>query len=102
MTIFYVILSLWRMASSAKPSGVVVWEWEERKGLWIPYEVDVVRFLEGSKLKLKQMLSRNSTVNLGETNPKLNCYEVDLVNMEQINVISGRGCCIFLHILMFH
>ncbi|XP_020601706.1 probable E3 ubiquitin-protein ligase DTX2 isoform X2 [Orbicella faveolata] len=75
------------MASSSKPSGVVVWEWEERPGLWIPYEVDVVRFLEESYLKRR--VSRNSTVNLGQSNPKLNYYEVDLVNMEQLNVRSG-------------
>ena len=71
------------MASSSKPSEVVVWEWEERPGLWIPYEVDVVRFLE-------ERFSRNSTVNLGKSNPKLNCYQVDLGNMEQLNVRSGK------------
>lgn len=74
------------MASSSKPNEVVVWEWEERPGLWIPYEVDVVQFLEDC---LKHRVSRNSTVNLGQSNPKLNCYEVDLVNMQQLNVRSG-------------
>lgn len=87
------------MASSSKPSEVVVWEWEERPGLWIPYEVDVVGFLEDH---WKQRVSRNSKVNLGQSNPKLNCYEVDLVNMQQLNVISGSGSCIFLLILKFH
>ena len=95
---FYVLLSLWRMASSSKPSEVVVWEWEERPGLWIPYEVDVVRLLEDH---LKHRVSRNSKVNLGQSNPRLYCYEVDLVNMEQLNVRSGRGSCIFLLILSF-
>ena len=90
------------MASSSKPSGVVVWEWKERPGLWIPYEVDVVRFLEGSNSKLKQKVSRNSTVNLGQSNPQLNYYEVDLVNMEQLNVRSGRASCIFLLISTVH
>ena len=87
------------MASSSKPSEVVVWEWEERPGLWIPYEVDVVRFLEDH---LKHKVSRNSTVNLGQSNPRLNSYEVDLVNMQQLNVRSGRESCTFLLILMFH
>ena len=86
------------MASSSKPNEVVVWEWEERPGLWIPYEVDVVRFLEDC---LKHRVSRNTTVNLGQSNPRLNCYEVDLVHMQQLNVRSGRGSCIFLLILKF-
>lgn len=97
---FYVLLSLWRMASSSKPNEVVVWEWEERPGLWIPYQVDVVQLLEDNYLQHR--MSRNSTVNLGESNPRLNCYEVNLVNMQQLNIRSGKESCIFLLIFKFH
>lgn len=78
------------MASSSQPSGVVVWEWEERPKLWIPYETAVARFLEHSYLRLKERASRNSTVSLGKCCSTLQCYEVDLDNMEQQNVGTGK------------
>lgn len=90
------------MASSSQTGRVVVWEWEERPGLWIPYEVNTVRFLERSYSKFKQRVSRNSTVNLGESDPNLNYYEVDLVNLEQLNVRSGKRPCILHLIVKFH
>ncbi|XP_078363097.1 putative E3 ubiquitin-protein ligase DTX2 [Oculina patagonica] len=77
------------MASSSQPSGVVVWEWEERSKLWIPYEAAVAQFLEDSYSRCKQRASRNSTVSLGKCCSSLHCYEVDLVSMEQMNVGTG-------------
>lgn len=86
------------MASTSQQSSVVVWEWEERPGLWIPYQVDVVRYLEERNSRLKQGASKESTVNLGKCSPSLNCYEVDLVNMEQHRIETGKNhliCPIF-------
>lgn len=91
------------MASSSQPSGVVVWEWEERSKLWIPYEAAVAQFLEDSYSRCKQRASRNSTVSLGKCCSSLHCYEVDLVSMEQMNVGTGKESCIvqFLNLITF-
>lgn len=78
------------MASSSQLRGVVVWEWEERPNLWIPYETVVVQFLEDSYARFNQRAARNSTVNLGKFCSSLRFYEVDLVNMEQQNVGTGK------------
>lgn len=82
------------MASSSKLRGVVVWEWEERPKLWIPYETVVVQFLEDGYSRLNPRATRNSTVNLGKCCSSLRFYEVDLVNMEQRNVGTGKESCI--------
>lgn len=78
------------MSSTSQKSGVVVWEWEERQGLWIPYQADVVEYLEEKYLRLKQRVSKESTVSLGKHFFGLLSYEVDLVNMEQQRTETGR------------
>ena len=80
------------MASSSKPSEVVVWEWEERPGLWIPYEVKAVHHLERSFLSIKQSTSKRvPPVKLGDCSRDLSVYEVDLTKNEQRNLETGKN-----------
>lgn len=83
---------------------MVVWEWEERQGLWIPYQADVVEYLEEKYLRLKQRVSKTSTVSLGKRFFGLFSYEVDLVNMEQQRTETGessRGMLVLLNFANF-
>ena len=83
---------------------MVVWEWEERQGLWIPYQADVVEYLEKKYLRLKQRVSKTSTVSLGKRFFGLLSYEVDLVNMEQQRTETGessRGMLVLLNFANF-
>lgn len=83
---------------------MVVWEWEERQGLWIPYQADVVEYLEEKYLRLKQRVSKESTVSLGKRFFGLFSYEVDLVNMEQQRTETGessRGMLVLLNFANF-
>lgn len=90
------------MASFSQTSGVVVWEWEERPTLWIPYEVDVCQYLEKSFLKFTQgTAKKTSTVNLGKCSPGLSCYDVDLVNMEQQRIGTGKQLCFLILYVSF-
>lgn len=92
------------MSSTSQKSGVVVWEWEERQGLWIPYQADVVEYLEKKYLRLKQRVSKKSTVSLGKHFFGLLSYEVDLVNMEQQRTETGessRGILVLLKFRQF-
>ena len=90
------------MSSTSQPSGVVVWEWEERPSLWIPYQVDVGQFLEDSYLMQqsgkspRKSYKGQSTVNLGKCNSSLNCYEVDLGSMEQLRLETGKESSTFV------
>lgn len=92
------------MSSTSQKSGVVVWEWEERQDLWIPYQADVVEYLEEKYLRLKQRVSKESTVSLGKRFFGLLSYEVDLVNMEQQRTETGessRGMLVLLNFANF-
>ena len=90
------------MASVSQTSGVVVWEWEERPSLWIPYGVDACQYLEKAFLELTQGSSKKtstgSTVNLGNCSLGLSCYEVDLVNMLQLRLGTGKQCTLLLYV----
>ena len=90
------------MASASQTSGVVVWEYEERPNLWIPYEVGACQFLEKVFLEFKQGSSKKtSTVNLGNCSFGLSCYEVDLVNMQQLRLGTGKQLCTLLLYVSF-
>ena len=68
------------MASAG--NRVVVWEFSENVR-WIPYEPNVTRFIE------QQLASGANAARLGEVDPSLNDYAIDLDNMEQIEHVSG-------------
>lgn len=80
------------MATASHTSGVVVWEWEERINLWIPYEVKAVHHLERSFLSIKQSTSKRvPPVKLGDCSRDLSVYEVDLTKNEQRNLETGKN-----------
>lgn len=94
------------MASASPTSDVVVWEWEERANLWIPYDVATCHFLEKSFLNFAQGTSKKMptgtskkmpTINLGKCSSSLSCYDIDLVKMEQQRIGTGKSpaSCIF-------
>ena len=79
------------MATASHTSGVVVWEWEERVNLWIPYEVKAVHHLERSYLSIKRSTSKRvPPVKLGDCSSALSVYEVDLTKNEQRNLETGK------------
>ena len=78
------------MGSSSQTPGVVVWEWQKWPNLWFPYDLKVIHFLERNHLTLKPGCSSNAVVNLGEVDPHLACYDVDLASMTQTRVETGR------------
>ena len=79
------------MATASHTSGVVVWEWEERVNLWIPYEVKAVHHLERSYLSIKRSTSKRvPSVKLGDCSSALSVYEVDLTKNEQRNLETGK------------
>lgn len=79
------------MASASQTSNVVVWLWEDRPNLWIPYEADACHYLEKHFWKWKRGTSKktSSTIHLGKCSLALICYEVDFVNMEQVKIDTG-------------
>ncbi|XP_073257719.1 probable E3 ubiquitin-protein ligase DTX2 [Porites lutea] len=78
------------MATASQTSGVVVWEWEERVNLWIPYELKAVHHLERSYLSIKRSTSKRvPPVKLGDCSSDLSVYEVDLTKNEQRNLETG-------------
>ena len=80
------------MATASHTSGVVVWEWEERANLWIPYEVKAVHHLERSHSSFVQSTSKRAPlVKLGDCSSHLCVYEVDLVKKEQLNLETGKN-----------
>ena len=90
------------MGSTSQQSGVVVWEWEERHGLWIPYQADVVEYLEKKYSMLKQGISSKSTVSFkGKHFHGLHCYEVDLNKMEQQRMETGKSSTTMFDLLSF-
>lgn len=80
------------MATASHTSGVVVWEWEERVNLWIPYELEAVHHLERIFLSIKQSTSKRvPPVKLGDCSSDLGVYEVDLTKNEQRNLETGKN-----------
>ena len=66
---------------------VVVWEWEERPNLWIPYDVEVCQFIEG---QYQSGAGRHTCLNLGQVNHNLMFYDVDLKNLCQTRLGTGK------------
>ena len=79
------------MAAASPAGDVIVWEWKQESNLWIPYQESVCQLLEKKFMELRQYTSKKMLpmVNLGECDPSLDCYEVDLVNREQIRYETG-------------
>ena len=79
------------MATASPAGDVIVWEWKQESNLWIPYQECVCQLLEKKFMELRQNTSKKMLpmVNLGECDPSLDCYEVDLVSWEQIRYETG-------------
>ncbi|XP_029192469.2 probable E3 ubiquitin-protein ligase DTX2 isoform X2 [Acropora millepora] len=80
------------MAAASPAGDVIVWEWKQESSLWIPYQEGVCQLLEKKFMELRQNTSKKmlAMVNLGDCDPSLDCYEVDLVSWEQIRVETGN------------
>lgn len=79
------------MAAASPAGDVIVWEWKQESNLWIPYQEGVCQLLEKKFMELRQNTSKKMLpmVNLGDCDPSLDCYEVDLVTWEQIRYETG-------------
>lgn len=79
------------MASASPAGDVIVWEWKQESNLWIPYNERVCRLLEKKFMEFGRNTSKKmlSLVSLGDCDPYLDCYEVDLDNLKQIRYETG-------------
>lgn len=64
--------------------NVIVWEWEEMPTTWIPYSPQASCFLESC------LTSGQTNVNLGQVDPNLSCYDVDLKTRIQTRRETGK------------
>ena len=64
-------------------TDVVVWEWLNEFGRWRPYDATVSDFIEKNK-------QNGNNLYLGNTDPNLAMYVLDLQNMQQIRQDTGE------------
>ena len=64
-------------------NGVVVWEWQTEYGNWQPYSPQISTFIESQQ-------ATNQSIPLGQVDPNLYLYVVDISNMCQIRQGTGK------------
>ncbi|KAK7073437.1 E3 ubiquitin-protein ligase dtx1, partial [Halocaridina rubra] len=72
------------MATGNKALYVVVWEWENKQGRWRPYPPEVTQQLERAHAK------NLTNVLLGDSDPSLKNYSVNIPMMQQHCLILGE------------
>ncbi|CAL1537068.1 unnamed protein product [Lymnaea stagnalis] len=71
--------------NAASVTGVVVWVYRNDYNLWSAYEPHVSQEIEKAHSSRTQ-----PKLNLGTITPALSCYEIDLLNLEQLQINTGK------------
>ncbi|XP_062844625.1 probable E3 ubiquitin-protein ligase DTX2 isoform X2 [Trichomycterus rosablanca] len=77
-------------ASQAQPM-VMVWEWQDYSGLWRPYSSQVSCFIEQClQQQQRPGCPAISSISLGQSDPSLSAYIIDIPNLKQFRQDSGK------------
>ncbi|XP_051514816.1 probable E3 ubiquitin-protein ligase DTX2 isoform X2 [Myxocyprinus asiaticus] len=68
---------------------VVVWEWQDDLGYWRPYTGQVSGYIEQC-LQHQRGASTSSSISLGQADPSLAAYIIDIPNLKQFRQDTGK------------
>lgn len=75
------------------PVAVVVWEWQDEMGTWHPYSATVCNYIEQQFAQQKgQRYGMGHSIPLGQADPSLAPYIIDLPSWTQFRQDTGKAC----------
>ncbi|XP_075709096.1 putative E3 ubiquitin-protein ligase DTX2 isoform X2 [Rhinoderma darwinii] len=89
------VASQWNSGSLA----VAVWEWQDELGKWRPYSSKVSNYIEQCMQSYQQQkntraLGSSSSIALGQADPKLAPYVIDIATLAQFRQDTGTMRCV--------
>ncbi|KAJ8266362.1 hypothetical protein GJAV_G00129550 [Gymnothorax javanicus] len=76
---------------------VVVWEWQDDGGYWRPYSSKVSCYIEQCLLRqggLRTMGATSTSISLGQSDPTLALYIIDIPSLKQFRQDTGKVRCV--------